>query len=200
MVAPLLQTRPSEFESAEYLFYDALARSGRYDSASPDERLQSRAVLASTHQKISLWAKNCPENFGNRAALVGAEIARIEGRELDAQRLYEQAIRLARENGFTQSEGMANELAWRKSLRRSIQPSRAALGWVSRSAAPSWKITPGDSGPRRTMVPEPPFSSRFRRFGQKPRHRNPRKRNPRTQTLNAVQVQDIGNTIGSRHR
>ena len=25
-VAPLLETRPSEFESAEYLFYDALAR------------------------------------------------------------------------------------------------------------------------------------------------------------------------------
>jgi len=33
--------------------------------------------------------RNCPENFENRAALVGAEIARIEGRELDAERLYE---------------------------------------------------------------------------------------------------------------
>ena len=31
-----------------------------------------------------IWAENCPENFENRAALVGAEIARIEGRELDA--------------------------------------------------------------------------------------------------------------------
>jgi hypothetical protein len=35
---------------------------------------------------------NCPENFENRVALVGAEIARIEGRELDAERLYERAI------------------------------------------------------------------------------------------------------------
>jgi len=36
---------------------------------------------------------NCPENFDNRAALVGAEIARIEGHDVDAMRLYEQAIR-----------------------------------------------------------------------------------------------------------
>ena len=46
-----------------------------------------------------------PANFANRAALVGAEIARIEGRELDAMRLYEQAIQSARENGFVQNEG-----------------------------------------------------------------------------------------------
>src|SRR5262249_46974167 len=55
----------------------------------------------------------CPENFANRAALVGAEIARIEGRELDAERLYEQAIRSARENGFVHNEALANELAAR---------------------------------------------------------------------------------------
>jgi C4-dicarboxylate-specific signal transduction histidine kinase len=40
-----------------------------------------------------VWAENCPENFANRAALVGAEMARLEGRELDVERLYEEAIR-----------------------------------------------------------------------------------------------------------
>jgi PAS domain S-box-containing protein len=55
----------------------------------------------------------CPENFEDRAALVGAEIARIEGRELDAERLYEQAIRSARANGFIHNEALANELASR---------------------------------------------------------------------------------------
>ena len=34
-----------------------------------------------------MWAEHCPENFENRAALVGAEIARIEGRLLDAEPL-----------------------------------------------------------------------------------------------------------------
>ena len=35
----------------------------------------------------------------------------IEGREAEAMRLYEQAIRSARDNGFIQNEALANELA-----------------------------------------------------------------------------------------
>ena len=42
---------------------------------------------------------------------MGAEIARLEGRDVDAMRQYDQAIRLARDNGFVQNEGLANELA-----------------------------------------------------------------------------------------
>ena len=56
---------------------------------------------------------NCPENFEHRVALVGAEIARIESRELDAERLYEQAIGSARANGFIHNEALAYELAAR---------------------------------------------------------------------------------------
>src|SRR5262249_14614228 len=44
---------------------------------------------------------------------VAAEIARIEGRELDAERRYEEAIRSARENGFVHNQALANELAAR---------------------------------------------------------------------------------------
>ena len=57
------------------------------------------------HRAARHLGTNCPENFANRAALVGAEIARIEGRDADAMRLYEQAIRSAREHGFVQNEG-----------------------------------------------------------------------------------------------
>ena len=53
------------------------------------------------------------ENFENRAALVGAEIARIDGRALDAMNLYEQAIRSAQANGFVHNEALAKELAAR---------------------------------------------------------------------------------------
>ena len=65
------------------------------------------------HRQLEIWAVNCPENFENRAALVSAEIARIEGRILDAEHLYEQAIRSARANGFVHNEAVANELAGR---------------------------------------------------------------------------------------
>ena len=106
----LLWTSPSFFEMAEYHFYGALARAGRYDAASPDEQPQHLAALAAHHKQLEVWAENCPENFANRAALVAAEIARIEGRDLDAMHLYQEAILSARENGFVQNEGLAYEL------------------------------------------------------------------------------------------
>ena len=79
----------------------------------PTRRQQHFEALAAHHRQLEVWAENCPENFENRAALVGAEIARIEGRELDAERLYEQAIRSAHANGFVHNEALANELAAR---------------------------------------------------------------------------------------
>jgi PAS domain S-box-containing protein len=60
-----------------------------------------------------VWAEHAPEHFANRAALIAAEIARLEGRDLDAESSYEEAIRLAREHGFDQNQGIANELAAR---------------------------------------------------------------------------------------
>ena len=52
--------------------------------APPTSDSSTVEALAAHHRQLEVWAENCPENFENRAALVGAEIARIEGRELDA--------------------------------------------------------------------------------------------------------------------
>jgi PAS domain S-box-containing protein len=109
----LLWALPSHFETAEYHFYGALSRAASCDSAPPGERQQHMEALAAHHKQLKVWAANCSENFENRAALVAGEIARRETRDIDAMRLYEQAIRLARENGFVQNEGIANELAAR---------------------------------------------------------------------------------------
>jgi PAS domain S-box-containing protein len=109
----LLWTSISQFETAEYYFYDALSRTACCDSAADGERQQHLDAVATHHKQLQVFAANCPDNFENRAALVGAEIARIEGRELDAERLYEQAIRSARANGFIHNEALGNELASR---------------------------------------------------------------------------------------
>jgi PAS domain S-box-containing protein len=109
----LLKAASGWFEEVDYHFYAALARATASDSATPDERREHSEALAEHHERLALWAETCPENFANRAALVGAEIARLEGRELEAERLYEQAIRSAREQGFLQNEGLAYELAAR---------------------------------------------------------------------------------------
>ena len=100
-------------ESSEFHFYGALSQAAACDSAPAGERQQHLDAVAAHHKQLQIWAANCPENFENRAALVGAEIARLEGRELDAERLYEQAIRSARANGFIHNEALANELAAR---------------------------------------------------------------------------------------
>jgi PAS domain S-box-containing protein len=109
----LLWTSPSQFETAEFHFYAALSRAASWDCASSDQRQQHFEALAAHHKQLEVWAEHCPENFENRAALVGAEIARIQGRALDAEELYEQAIRSAHANVFVHNEALANELAAR---------------------------------------------------------------------------------------
>jgi PAS domain S-box-containing protein len=112
-VESVLWTTPTQFELAEYHFYAALARAAHCDMATAEERLQHLEALASHLKQIAVWADHCPATFANRAALVGAELARLEERELDAERLYEDAIHSAREHGFVQNEGLAHEVAAR---------------------------------------------------------------------------------------
>ena len=107
----LLWTSIAFFEEAECHFYTALSRAASCDSVRADERVQHLEALAAHHRRLEIWAGNCPENFENRAALVGAEIARIESRDLDAMRLYERAIHSSRVNGFVNNEALAYERA-----------------------------------------------------------------------------------------
>ena len=83
----LLWSAPSNLERAEYEFYSALARAGSWDSAPSDERQQHLDALSAHSRQLEIWAEHCPENFENRAALVRAEIARVEDRPLDAEQV-----------------------------------------------------------------------------------------------------------------
>ncbi len=98
---------------ATYHFYHALALAALYPSAPTAQQMDYRRLLDEKLRKLQLWADNCPENYRNRHALVSAEIARIEGRDLEAMQLYEVAIRTSHENGFVQNEAIASELAGR---------------------------------------------------------------------------------------
>jgi hypothetical protein len=102
---PLRWTSSSFLETAESCFYGALSRAAFWEFAPPDAKQQHFEALIAEHKQLDIWAQNCPETFENRVVLVAAEIARIEGRELDAERFYEQAIRAARDNGLIQKRG-----------------------------------------------------------------------------------------------
>jgi len=120
-VAQFLWTIPSHLEVAEYHFYGALARAAYYDTASSNTRPSLLQALRAHHKQLELWAQHCSENFANRVALAAAEIARLEGRQVDAELLYEQAIRSAGANGFVHHEALANELAGRFYAARGLE-------------------------------------------------------------------------------
>jgi PAS domain S-box-containing protein len=109
----LLWAEPTLLEQAAFRFYGALSHAAAWDSASPDERQEHLKDLIAHHKELEIWAKHCPENFENRVALAAAEIARIEGRVVDAEGLYEKAIRSAHGNGFIHNEAVACEVAAR---------------------------------------------------------------------------------------
>jgi PAS domain S-box-containing protein len=138
---PMLWTLAAMFETVEYHFYAALAHaaccasevSGRDGNPSSGRAAEISSIsrtaecqehlgaLKTHHRQLAAWAENCPDNFADRAALTAAEIDRIEGRDLDAGRLYERAIRSSQANGFVHNEALANELAARFYLERDLQ-------------------------------------------------------------------------------
>jgi predicted ATPase/signal transduction histidine kinase len=110
---PLLWAIASFPAAFEYVFYSALACAAHHDAALEDERPQLREALAAHHAQLAAWAEHCPDNFRDLAELTGAELARIRGEADQAEWLYEQAVRTAREHGFIQHEAIAYEAAAR---------------------------------------------------------------------------------------
>ena len=110
---PLLSMSLTIMEAADYHFYSALSYAAVCDSMPAGQRTSTLEALAPHHRQLASWAAACSENFESRAALVGAEIARIDGRALDAMDLYEQAIRSAQASDFVHNEALAKELAAR---------------------------------------------------------------------------------------
>jgi len=109
----LLWSAPSLLEPSAFRFYSALSYTAAWDSSFPDQKQQYFDAALDHYRQLEIWSENCPENFENRSALVGAEIARLEGRLLEAEELYEKAIRSAHANGFVHNEAVANEVTAR---------------------------------------------------------------------------------------
>lgn len=119
---PLLWSSLAHIQEPEYWYYYPLALAAQYDQellrvgdADQCKQLKEKAVtiIAAHQEQLEQWAKACPDNFRNKHCLVKAELSRLEGHLLESERLYEEAIHSARENGFIQNEALSNELAAR---------------------------------------------------------------------------------------
>ena len=109
----MLWASDANIQLLDYYYYTALTVAALYEKASAEEQAGWRDLLTAHEEQLREWAENYPPTFGDKHALVSAEIARLEGRDADAMRLYEQAIQWAREHGFVQNEGLAYEVAAR---------------------------------------------------------------------------------------
>ncbi len=97
--------------SANFHFYDALARLALIDSASITGRKSIWKQAAGNRRRLRRWARHAPMNFKHKYDLVTAEMDRIRGRDRQAVEGYRQAIEGAHHNEFLQEEALAYELS-----------------------------------------------------------------------------------------
>ncbi|HET6215436.1 MAG TPA: PAS domain-containing protein, partial [Acidobacteriaceae bacterium] len=107
----LLSAAGAQIQLLDYFFYAALTVAACYENSSAEQQQGWRELLTEHREQLREWAENYPPTFADKHALVSAEIARLEGRVLDAMHFYEQAIQSAHENGLVQNEALAHEVA-----------------------------------------------------------------------------------------
>lgn len=97
----------------EHVFIRFLILSGMPRDQDAQGQSEKMAQLHDILQQLGIWSGCCPENYAHKHYLALAEIGRIEGRAGTAILNYDRAVQAARDNGFVQWEGIANERASR---------------------------------------------------------------------------------------
>ena len=97
---------------SHHLFH-LLSLAALFPDADVAQQEETRRIFSEKLPMYEAWALNCPQNYMSRWALAKAEFARIEGRAVEAQQAYEQAIESAHQNGTLHIEALACELASR---------------------------------------------------------------------------------------
>ena len=78
--------------------------------ANPKSLKEALRYIASKQRNLKHLAKHSPENYLHKWHLIEAERCRVLGRKSKAWHHYQEAVRLAKENGFVNEEALALEL------------------------------------------------------------------------------------------
>ncbi|WP_095095875.1 AAA family ATPase [Pseudomonas sp. Irchel 3A5] len=107
--AGLAWSTPAHIHVFDLHFFSALnlAAGCRHDDAAGDVLDRMTPHL----EKIDRWAELNPHNFKDKALLVRAEVARLQGDGLAAMTLYEESVTAAANGGFLHVQALAHELA-----------------------------------------------------------------------------------------
>ncbi|WP_434043336.1 MULTISPECIES: trifunctional serine/threonine-protein kinase/ATP-binding protein/sensor histidine kinase [Sorangium] len=128
----------SHIQLLDYHLYRPLTLAACFHDRAPEEQREHLEAMRQSHRQLEAWASHCPENFRAAARMVGAEIARVSGRPDEAMHLYDEAIQAAREDGYIQYVGLANELAARFWRERKLPFIAAAYARAAQDAYRQW--------------------------------------------------------------
>jgi PAS domain S-box-containing protein len=135
---PSLGASSTQTQILDYFVYAALTVAALYQTASAEDQKAWRELLEAHREQLREWAENYPPTFADKHVLVLAEIARIEKRDADALRLYEETIHLTRKSGFVQNEGLAHELAALHCLAQGLETAGYAHLGNARNCYENW--------------------------------------------------------------
>ncbi|WP_224367803.1 trifunctional serine/threonine-protein kinase/ATP-binding protein/sensor histidine kinase [Hyalangium versicolor] len=111
--AELAASSISHIQLLDLHLFRALTLAAYLGEMSPEEQGVALTEMRKHHQQLVEWASYCPENFRAPERMVAAELARVLGREKEAERAYEEAFKASREYGFVQHSALSCELAAR---------------------------------------------------------------------------------------
>ncbi len=109
----LIYASLSHIQLMDFQLFHALTLAACLRGMTAEEQGKSLEAMRQHHEQLAEWASYCPENFRAPERLVFAELARVTGREKEAERAYEESLHAAREHGFIQHAALAAELAAR---------------------------------------------------------------------------------------
>jgi PAS domain S-box-containing protein len=170
---PILWSARLNLQSMDYCFYHSLAIAAVFEAASPERRAELREDLIEHLASFQRWAESCPATFAHKHAVVSAEWARLEGRDIEAMQLYEQAIRSAAERGFLQDRALAGELAARFYRLRGLDKVADTYLDEARDCYARWgakaKVAQLDQGhprirPQAPLAPKPTIEAPVEQF------------------------------------
>ncbi len=127
---------------ARFAHYHALAILDALREELPDLDTDAlRETLEARRGLLKTWAEACPENFGAQHKLVEAEHAVLEDDQLAAMTLFEEAVKVATDNGLVHHQAQACERASRFHLGQGRSETATYFLRRARAAYATWGAT-----------------------------------------------------------
>jgi len=111
--APLLAHVDTPAVKVTHHTYHSLTLAALHTAVPAEQQRQFSQRLSELLAKLKRCRERCPEHVAHGDLLVSAEIARIDMRDMDAMRLYDQAIEAAQNSGQLHMTALATETAAR---------------------------------------------------------------------------------------